>query len=626
MELKQFRVTDFRSVKDSGWIDCQNITTLVGVNEAGKSNLLKALWKLKPARGGAIDELHDMPTSELSELKGHESTVPFIAAKFAIGESDVERICTEHKCQIENLTEICCKRYYDGEYEWGVNDSAKFLIEEVGDNPETASQDLTSSSTDSTMVDMPTSQRNSILEGAIPSFVYYSNYGNLSSHVYLPYAKKWLNGESVQGIDTNEDQVRTLKELFSFVHLEPDEIINLGRDPREIAKARSSYDIPNKQEIERAEKDKQERTILLNSAGSMLTSKFREWWRQGDYVFRLAADGDYLTIWVSDERRPTEVDLSDRSTGLQWFLSFFLVFLVEAHESNAGAILLLDEAGLSLHPKAQHDLIGFMEELSKGNQIIHTTHSPFLIDTDNIDRCVAIYVDDNGYTVASNNLRDGAGKLEENSIYAVHAALGLSVSDVLLAGCRPVIVEGPSDQYALSAIKQKLIELGKIHPDRELVFMPAGGNKGINAISGVLGAKDGLPPVILDGDKPGKMSANNLKKTQYKEDCNKIIVLSELLDMPGAEVEDLMPYSCIRNFIAKLFINVEDETFDDCYDPSEPIVNQIESFADKYNVVLDQGKWKVNMAKYFKNRISKTKDVDEKYLENWSKLFGRIVS
>jgi predicted ATP-dependent endonuclease of OLD family len=57
-----------------------------------------------------------------------------------------------------------------------------------------------------------------------------------------------------------------------------------------------------------------------------------------------------------------------------------LVFLVEAHESNAGAILLLDEAGLSLHPKAQHDLIGFMEELSKGNQIIHTTHSPFLIE------------------------------------------------------------------------------------------------------------------------------------------------------------------------------------------------------------------------------------------------------
>lgn len=49
MILRKFRVTNFRSVMDSGWIDCDNITSLVGINEAGKSNLVLALWKLKPA-------------------------------------------------------------------------------------------------------------------------------------------------------------------------------------------------------------------------------------------------------------------------------------------------------------------------------------------------------------------------------------------------------------------------------------------------------------------------------------------------------------------------------------------------------------------------------------------------
>jgi predicted ATPase len=44
---------------------------------------------------------------------------------------------------------------------------------------------------------------------------------------------------------------------------------------------------------------------------------------------------------------------------LQWFLSFYLVFLVESVGTHQGAVLLLDEPGLSLHPLAQRDLSGF---------------------------------------------------------------------------------------------------------------------------------------------------------------------------------------------------------------------------------------------------------------------------
>ena len=73
---------NFRSVKNSGWIDCDDVTTLVGVNESGKSNLLLALWKLNPARGGEIDILHDMPVSELSTLRNRKNEVKFISAEF----------------------------------------------------------------------------------------------------------------------------------------------------------------------------------------------------------------------------------------------------------------------------------------------------------------------------------------------------------------------------------------------------------------------------------------------------------------------------------------------------------------------------------------------------------------
>ena len=54
---------------------------------------------------------------------------------------------------------------------------------------------------------------------------------------------------------------------------------------------------------------------------------------------------------------------------------------------------------------------------------------------------------------------------------------GLNVAESLLLGCQPVIVEGPSDQFYLTAIKTLLLSGGKITPKRELVFPPSGGTK-----------------------------------------------------------------------------------------------------------------------------------------------------
>ena len=48
MKLEKFRVSNYRSVRDSGWIDVADQTSLVGRNESGKSNLLLALRSLKP--------------------------------------------------------------------------------------------------------------------------------------------------------------------------------------------------------------------------------------------------------------------------------------------------------------------------------------------------------------------------------------------------------------------------------------------------------------------------------------------------------------------------------------------------------------------------------------------------
>ena len=326
-----------------------------------------------------------------------------------------------------------------------------------------------------------------------------SNYGNLSSKIYLPNVIKWLNGQTVAGVEVNDDQVRTLRVLFDFVKLNPTEILELGKDPKMLAieRTRNSNSTPSAEEIKKAEDDKEERSILLQSASGDLTKKFRDWWKQGEYKFRFEADGDYFRIWVSDKIRTDEVGLELRSTGLQWFISFYLIFLVESQENHKNAILLLDEAGLTLHPLAQKDLSRFFDNLSTNNQIINTTHSPFIVDTTNIDRCRVVYMDDKGFTVASSDLRQGADALNEKSIYAVHAAMGLSVSDILLQGCQNIVVEGPSDQHYLNAIKSFLIREKLIAPKQEIVFVPSGGVKGVPGVVSILSSKaDELPSLI----------------------------------------------------------------------------------------------------------------------------------
>ena len=99
----------------------------------------------------------------------------------------------------------------------------------------------------------------------------------------------------------------------------------------------------------------------MQSASGDLTKKFKDWWKQGEYKFRFEADGDYFRIWVSDEKRLDEVGLELRSTGLQWFISFYLIFLVESQNNHKNSVLLLDEAGLTLHPLAQKDLYKFFD-------------------------------------------------------------------------------------------------------------------------------------------------------------------------------------------------------------------------------------------------------------------------
>lgn len=692
MRLTKFKVENFRSVVDSGWVDAERVTALIGVNESGKTNLLLPLWKLNPAREGEIRPTSDYPKGNYAKVREAPQKFYFIHAHFEIGALATE-ISKMTGINPEFLNVIYVAKNYSGHIWIGFPNynkpseasSAELLhiidqahadiasIEALAEEgnlktaildtitiqrtpfaaaascpPEMIAVAVTNLNNNVPEEVAPTSSlvpRLKRLSGQLseienhlkapppgevkevkdliiknlPKFVYYSNYGNLDSEIYLPHVVENLKRDDLGAREAAK--ARTLRVLFSFVRLKPEEILELGRD----FKAPDNRK-PTPDEISAIATKKRERTILLNSAGTDLTKRFRDWWKQGDYTFEFQADGDHFRIWVSDSKRPEKVELEDRSSGLQWFLSFYLVFLVESRGEHRDAILLLDEPGLSLHPLAQRDLSAFFENLAKTNQLVYTTHSPFLVDADMLDRVRKVYMGKDGSTLASADLRLGTeDPRKSGATYAIYSALNMTLAESMLYGCRPIIVEGPSDQHYLSTIKTILIGKNRISPKREIVFPPSHGAANAKVVASILSGKDEvLPLVLLDGDDAGKKMARDLQNGLYQSDKSKVKTTDAYVGFEKSEIEDLIPTEFFAAAIDR-WERKPETPFAEVARSGNPIVPQVEVWAKSQGVDLYDG-WKVDVAREIKRRALSSDSFGDEVLSRWSKLFDDLLA
>ncbi|UUD36419.1 ATP-binding protein [Mycoplasmopsis citelli] len=672
MKLKRTRIFNFKSIKNSGWIDFDDITTLVGLNGAGKSNVLLALWKFNPAKDGKIKLADDAPVSQLVEInKSHKKPV-FIECEFEIIDNNLlTKFSKEYKEPVENIKKIRVSKDFNNNYEIKFAD-LEYKRQEIESKYKKLTNDyvdiITSSKIEKdtetddqilykliefqkldniklnsvqnlikNLINLKNNDKtnwfikdeinnfitkiknikNSYINDSdkilndvlpyIPKFVYYSNYENLDSEIYLPNLIENLRRNDLNVF--NKSKTRTIKALFEYIGIKPEEVLNIVTDTND---------------IHREDSEKRKEIIaLLQSASSNLTEKFNEWWKQGSYKFEFHIIGKHFIIYVSDTEKVESIILENRSTGLQWFFSFFIVFLVENEKSHSDSIILLDEAGLSLHPVAQKNLIAFFKQLSSKNQIIHTTHSPFLVDTNNISSARIVYLDKGGYTVVTKELNKIQKANKNKSIFPIHTALGLSVSDVLLQGCNLVIVEGISDQYYLTAIKQYLIKNKLLNPVKEILFIPSWGAKNVSSISSFLSLNEGLPKVILDSDKAGKDFREKLERKLYKECKKNILDIYQISKIEDSEVEDLFPLEFFEEIISK-YIKKANNDFDFKRDfKKQKIFSKSLEFNIDKKLLDDESKFE--FAKYISRFLrEKEQIVPDEYIDMWINLFDFI--
>ena len=208
-------------------------------------------------------------------------------------------------------------------------------------------------------------------------------------------------------------------------------------------------------------------------------------------------DGPNLYVRVKDKRHRVSLPLGQRSKGFVWFFSFVVRFETIQRQAGPGEglILLLDEPGLNLHALAQIDFLRYIEALSGAHQVVYTTHSPFMIPGDRLDRVRLVEDRPGAGTVVTTDL----AACDARTVFPLQAALGTAIARAVLPARRNLLVEGLADVVTLKVLSAALEKAGRTGLRGDVAVVPMGGLKRLATFLALLGPGE-LELVVLSGE------------------------------------------------------------------------------------------------------------------------------
>lgn len=270
----------------------------------------------------------------------------------------------------------------------------------------------------------------------------------------------------------------------------------------------------------------------LEVASEELNTTLRKSWTQGKSLrFLLAHDSktQRIELKIADPAVQTSfVRASRRSAGFTNFFAVKTLLYARQRQNPAHSyIWLFDEAGISLHPAGQHDLMQVLEALAVENQVLYTTHSLFLINKNFPTRHRLIAKTTRG-TILDAKPYSGQWRSALES-------LGLGLPATILFASQVLLTEGDSDPILLFAMLQHLVGSAALPVDLNLLgIMATGDSKHADVFVRILGEASPKPKIaaLFDGDKGGRARHAALKPLL---DLNKIAA-HDLSD--GTTLED----------------------------------------------------------------------------------------
>lgn len=543
MKLTKVRIQKFRSITDTGWFTVDDLVTgLVGKNESGKTNILQAMYKLNSIdnheEGFNVDQ--DYPRKEMTRYKKttHDSSpAEVISAKFKLNSAEIRKIeenlgkgviedncftlsknykneisytikCNEknyvkHLAQKLNLitSEAC-----NDDFKPVMNGKVKLdqlitILESKEDKPASYSKALTQLKEIKSSGNI-NKQIWTILKPQLPKFVYFSDYDIMPGHINISDLQSKLNQNK-----TNKSE-KTFLSLLSMADAKLEDFKDM------------SFDSLNAQ---------------IESASAQLTDEVFQFWTQNKNLkvqIRVHNNIEiYITIW--NELHQVSVQFDRRSRGFTWFFSFLAYFNdIEVNEDEK-LIVLLDEPGLSLHGKAQYDLLKFVDKRLSNCQVIYSTHSPFMIHPEKFERIRTVEDDEQQGTTVSSNLI----KSTQDTGFPLRASLGIDLLQTILLSPNNLLVEGVSEliyiKYLSQIFEEKLNPLWTITPVNGIDKMPA--------YISLFGSNQLNIAVIVDSSKDNMQKIKKLESYEHNSFLKQgnLIKISDIISSPEGDIEDL---------------------------------------------------------------------------------------
>ena len=562
MRLLKARVQGYRSVMDSGWFDVENgKTILVGPNEAGKTAILQALQKLNPPEGIELfNPLRDYPRAKYDEdiEKGGIDPASFtvVEGHFSLEDSDIEELPEAYRNIVyvygrhldnsawqrldnapERLTfseidKVLLKLVNHFQETAKAEDAADTVIDAIQTELDTIVNGLTKSSVITVEIakkikawlkkyvkylDDDNSKENerydkvdaqldqpaereavfTLCEKMMPKFILFSNYFRIKPVLHL---RKLANRIANNMLDDSQYDYGNIC-LLKFLGFTPEELAAAGDTSRF-----NNLNDPNQFEQYKAQLD--ERDYKLNAATIRLTKAIREVWNptqdsRDANKLRIKADEQYLKVVVEDELG-VEVELDQRSEGFQWMVSFYVVFFAEASDKHKNAILLLDEPGLSLHALKQAEFRETLSKLSEKNQTIYTTHSPFLVGTNELDKVRVVEMADR---TTGTKVHLSLTATDTGAILPLQEALGYDLAQSMFFHKKNLVLEGLTDMWYIEGLSNLLISAGRVGIDDQIALIPANCASKVVYFATILRAQNLNIAALLDSDAEGELAA-----------------------------------------------------------------------------------------------------------------------
>jgi putative ATP-dependent endonuclease of OLD family len=245
-----------------------------------------------------------------------------------------------------------------------------------------------------------------------------------------------------------------------------------------------------------------------------------------------------------------ETTLEEKGDGVKSLVAIGLMESISFENAKGKELVLcIEEPESHLHPDAIHSLKNVLTEISKKSnvQVIISTHSPLLVDKDN----------------PKNNILVEMNRRISNctSISQVRELLGVRVNDNLIGARKVILVEGLSDRrYLCKLLGDKFQQFRLMHDNKEIEIVNVHSASKMDYQIRLYNSFVVPSIAILDNDESGQEAYRSLVNSKIKMPGEVLLIKS--VGMQLNELEDILDLNCYKDEIYNEFgINLNTREF-----------------------------------------------------------------